>query len=99
MVLGALVVIDAHLERRALPRLEAAIVQLTELIDRTAARSDKLVIAPRLFGALAEVLADGTLETHLTMTCLEDDDAVAFAATALIEGQERLFPGAAPEQA
>lgn len=99
VVLGALVVIDTHLKRRELPGLETAIIQLTELIDRTTSRSEAFVVAPRLFGALADVLADGTLETHLTMACLEDDEAVAFATAALHEGQELLFPAEPPEQA
>ena len=59
----------------------------------------RTVVASRLFGALAGVLADGTLETHLTMACLEDDDAVAFATAALHQGQELVFPARPPEQA
>ncbi|CAN5924892.1 hypothetical protein BH11MYX4_BH11MYX4_61700 [soil metagenome] len=98
VVLGALVVFDGHLKVRELPGLETAISRLTELIERTTSRSEGLVIEARLFGALAGLLADGTLETDLTMACLEDDDAVAFAAEALEEGQELLFPAAPPEQ-
>lgn len=99
VVLGALVVFDTHLKRRKQPGLDTTILQLTELIDRTTSRSEAFVVAPRLFGALAGLLADGTLKTHLTMACLEDDDAVAFAAAALLEGQELLFPAVPPEQA
>jgi hypothetical protein len=99
VVLGALVVIDAHLKKREHPGLDTAITQITELLDRTTSRSEGSAVGPRLFGVLAGVLADGTLETHLPMACLEDDDAVAFAIAAINDGQAVLFPDEPPEQA
>jgi hypothetical protein len=94
VVLGTLLIIDKMLRERGLASLESEVAQLSDLLDRTIAKADGIVVSARLFGAVAGVLAevgkDG-FRLQIMKACLEDDDAVAFAGAAAREALARVL--------
>jgi hypothetical protein len=90
VLLAEMVFTDRRLKKRGLPGLDGEISELTDLLDRTLARAALPIISAGLFGAIASVVADGTLETHLLLRCLDDDESVAFAVKAIQDSRDRL---------